>query len=292
MFDTLSQFLDAIRSTGLQPPDCITPGKLQRFPGIGKCNGNNAGWCILFYDGLGGCFGDWSSGFSENWQAKRGKPYSRAERIAFKHRAKDTRTQSEVERNKRYSEAAEIAVSIWDSAQPAMFHEYLRRKQVLPLGVRVDQHNNLLVPLTDGKEIHSLQFIQPDGTKRFLAGGRTKGMFYQIKPQSMPEKILICEGFATGATLYMDTKLPVLVAFNAGNLKTVATTACKQWPDAELTIAGDDDREKDGNPGATKARQAAIATGALVALPQWPGDAPKHLTDFNDLACWCSRGSL
>jgi putative DNA primase/helicase len=84
--------------------------------------------------------------------------------------------------------------------------------------------------------------------------------------------------------------LPVLVAFNAGNLKPVATTARKRWPDAELIIAGDDDRGIDGNPGATKAHQAAISTGALIALPQWPEDTPKHLTDFNDLACWLNRG--
>jgi putative DNA primase/helicase len=88
----------------------------------------------------------------------------------------------------------------------------------------------------------------------------------------------------------MESKLPVLVAFNAGNLIPVALTARKRWPDAELIIAGDDDRGKEGNPGATKARQAAIAASALVTLPQWPDDAPKHLTDFNDLACWLNRG--
>jgi putative DNA primase/helicase len=192
----------------------------------------------------------------------------------------------------QHQEAKLKAQKLWAEAKPAMFHDYLRQKQVLPLGIRVDQHNNLLIPLTDGEDIYSIQYIQPDGTKRFLKGGRTKGMFYRIKPQTGPEKLLICEGFATGATLHMVTKLPVLVAFNSGNLKPVALAARKRWPDTEFIITGDDDRETDGNPGATKARQAAIATGALVALPQWPGDAPKHLTDFNDLACWCSRGSL
>jgi len=292
MIDTLSQFQDAIRATGLQPPDSIFPGKLHRFPGIGKRKGNTAGWCKLFDDGLGGCFGDWSSGFSENWQAKRDRSFSYAEREAFKRRVQESRTQAEVKRKEECAEASEIALKIWNSAEPAMFHEYLRCKQVLPLGIRVDQHNNLLIPLTDGNDIHTLQFIQPDGTKRFLKGGKTRGMFYQIKPLAEPEKLLICEGFATGATLYMNTKLPVMVAFNSGNLKPVAIAARKRWPDAELIIAGDDDRENDGNPGATKARQAAIATSALVALPIWPRDAPKHLTDFNDLACWCSRGSL
>ena len=32
------------------------------------------------------------------------------------------------------------------------------------------------------------------------------------------------------------------------------------------------------------------ASGALLALPQWPEDAPEHLTDFNDLAVWLAGG--
>jgi putative DNA primase/helicase len=65
------QFLNAIRAAGLQPPDVIEPGKLYRFPGIGKCSGNTAGWCKLFEDGLGGVYGDWASGLSKTWRAKR-----------------------------------------------------------------------------------------------------------------------------------------------------------------------------------------------------------------------------
>ena len=42
MTDTLSQFQDVIRATGLQPPRVIIPGKLHRFPGIGKRKGNSA----------------------------------------------------------------------------------------------------------------------------------------------------------------------------------------------------------------------------------------------------------
>ena len=110
MTDTLSQFKDAICATGLQPPRVITPGKLHRFPGIGKRKGNTAGWCKLFGDGLGGCFGDWSSGFSENWQAKRDKRFSYAEREAFKRRVQESRTQDEVDHKKKFALAAKKAV--------------------------------------------------------------------------------------------------------------------------------------------------------------------------------------
>lgn len=70
----LFKFCDSDSSAaGFEPPDVIEPGKLHsfRFPGVGRRSGNTAGWCKLFHDGLGGCFGDWSSDFTENWQAGR-----------------------------------------------------------------------------------------------------------------------------------------------------------------------------------------------------------------------------
>ena len=284
MFDTLSQFLEAIRSTGLQPPEFITPGKLQRFPGIGKRNGNNAGWCILFYDGLGGCFGDWSSGLSESWQVKRDMPRSCTENVVFRRRVKDIRSKVQVERIEKYAEAAEKAKAIWNSAEPAMFHDYLKQKQVLPLGIRIDHHNNLLVPLMDGKQIHSLQFIQPDGTKCFLKGGKTKGVYYGIAIGVQPEKLLICEGLSTAATLYMETKTPTAVAFYASNLVPVAKVIRKQYPYSKILICGDDDYCTTGNPGKRAAISAARACGGSWAIPDFTGlNRSSRDTDFNDL---------
>jgi len=112
MNDALSQFRDATRAAGLEPPDVIEPGKLHRFPGTGKRNGNTAGSANSIDDGLGGCFGDWSSGFSENWQAKREKPFPQAERAAFIHRVEEAGKHAEAERQQQYSAAAEKAASI------------------------------------------------------------------------------------------------------------------------------------------------------------------------------------
>ena len=82
----------------------------------------------------------------------------------------------------------------------------------------------------------------------------------------------------------------MVAAIDAGNLMSVAMQARACLPDAEIIIAGDDDRHTDGNPGATKARAAAVAARALLALPEWPEDSPDHLTDFNDLAVWQAGG--
>ena len=123
MCNATSQFRDEISATGLIPPDVIVPGKMHRFPGIGKRNGNTSGWCKLFDDELGGCFGDWSSGLSENWQIKREKSISRTERLAFKCRVERARTLAASKRTDKYVRTAKEASSIWNSAKPVIFHE-------------------------------------------------------------------------------------------------------------------------------------------------------------------------
>jgi putative DNA primase/helicase len=295
MYDALSNFRDAIRAAGLEPPDVIEPGKLHRFPGNGKRRSNRAGWCLLFDDRRGGCFGDWSTGFSETWQAKRNKPYSRAERSAFARRVEEAKRQAEAERNARQADASKRATAIWNAATPAPGnHPYLIRKRIQPHDARVHK-GSLTLPVVDFTgRLTSLQFIAADGGKLLLSGGRKRRCFIPVAGnKGNPARVIICEGWATGCTLAEDESAAlVLAAIDAGNLEPVALAARRRWPSAELVIAGDDDRLTAGNPGATKAKTAAIASGALLALPQWSEDAPEHLTDFNDLAVWLAGGGV
>ncbi len=295
MYDALSNFRDAIRAAGLEPPDVIEHGKLHRFPGNGKRQSNRAGWCLLFDDGLGGCFGDWSTGFSETWQAKRDKPYSRAERSAFARRVEEAKRQAEAERNARQADASKRATAIWNAATPAPGkHPYLIRKHIQPHSARLHK-DALTLPVMDFSDrLTSLQFIAADGGKLLLSGGRKRGCFIPVAgDMTNPSRVIICEGWATGCTLAEDESAAlVLAAIDAGNLEPIALAARRRWPSAELVIAGDDDRLTAGNPGVTKAKAAAIASGALLALPQWPESAPEHLTDFNDLAVWLAGGGV
>lgn len=293
MNNAISQFRDIMRAAGLESPEVIEPGKLHRFPGAGKRPANRAGWCVLFDDGLGGCFGDWSSGLYETWQAKRNKPYSRAERAAFARRVEAAKQQAEAEQRARQAEAAKRAAAIWNAATPAPHtHPYLTRKRIQPHDARIHK-GALTLPVMDftGK-LTSLQFIATDGGKLLLSGGRKRGCFIPVAGEmENPARVLTCEGWATGCTLAEDEPTAlVLAAIDAGNLEPVAMAVRRHWPSAELVIAGDDDRSTAGNPGATKAKAAAIASDALFALPQWPKDAPDHLTDFNDLAVWLAGG--
>jgi putative DNA primase/helicase len=266
---------------------------LHRFPGIGKSLGNRAGWCLLFDDGLGGCFGDWSSGLFETWQAKHRRPRSWAEQNSFARKAGEARRQAEAKRQTLQTIAENRAAAIWNAAKPApRDHPYLIRKRIQPHDAKLHK-DALTLPVMDFTcRLTSLQFIAADGDKLLLKGGRKRGCFIPVAGNTQdPTRIIICEGWATGCTLAEDEPAAlVLAAIDAGNLNPVALSARRHWPSSELVIAGDDDRRTADNPGASKARTAAISSGALLALPQWPENAPENLTDFNDLAVWLAGG--
>lgn len=294
MNDAFSDFRDAIRNAGLEPPDVIRLGKLHRFPGVGKRPSNRAGWCLLFGDGLAGCFGDWSTDLSEIWQAKQEKHFSDSERAALARRVKTMKQQTESALRARQSHAANRALAIWRAAPAAPEdHPYLIRKGIQRHNARTHR-GTLVLAITDFYgELASLQFIAADGSKRLLSRGRKRGCFIRVTGDLIrPSRVVICEGWATGCTLAQSEPTAlVLAAIDAGNLEPVAMTARRHWPAAELVIAGDDDRLTPGNPGVTKAKAAAIASGAALILPRWPDDAPQHLTDFNDLARFLDQRS-
>ena len=286
MIDSLD-FYDAMANAGLEPPYDLISGRFYRFPGIGKPKKNRAAWCILFEDGKAGCFGDWSTGLFQSWYCKHS--YSTARRANVLQKIQQAKAIAAQAQQATHEKAAEQAAMIWHRGAPALDeHPYLRNKQISKHGARCC-YNELILPIIDiDGALTSLQFIKEDGVKRLLRGGRKQGCMIPVElPQDIPEKIIICEGWATGCTLAdNDPGVTVLAAIDAGNLESVAWLVRQAWPSAVLIIAGDDDRQIDGNPGASKAHAAALAAQAELALPQWPKDAPLHLTDFNDLATW------
>jgi putative DNA primase/helicase len=157
------------------------------------------------------------------------------------------------------------------------------QKNVEPHGTRQDRHGNLVVPISDGQTLTSLQFIGADGSKRFLSGGRISGCWFAIRGKK-DGPILIGEGFATMATLTQETGAPAVIAFHAGNLKPVAQAVRRLNPKDDIVICGDDDQWTEGNPGRTKAKAAALEIGAMLLIPDFTGmDLSGRPTDWNDL---------
>jgi putative DNA primase/helicase len=101
--------------------------------------------------------------------------------------------------------AAARATWLWEAAHPAPAdHPYLRRKQVGAHGLRCDRAGNLIVPLRDAEGLlHTIETITAEGEKRYLAGGAKAGHFCTIGGVlGDTDAFLICEGWATGASLH------------------------------------------------------------------------------------------
>ncbi|MDG9926543.1 MULTISPECIES: toprim domain-containing protein [unclassified Pseudomonas] len=262
----------------------VADGSIHRFHVPGDRTGTENGWYVLFADGIAsGCFGSWKAGTSHTWSSR--EPANPVEAEQMRQRIEQARRQREAEQHQRQQQAARYAAWRWENARRAdPDHPYLVAKLIRPYGLR--QHDDeLLVPLYSAGLLVNLQRIALDGTKRFLSGGQVKGCYSPLGSLGNGP-LYICEGWATGATLHQHSGCAVACAMNAGNLKPVALALRASYPAAEIVIAGDDDRQTEGNPGRTAATAAALAVSGLVTFPDWPADAPPELTDFNDLANW------
>jgi len=282
MRDVIEQFRTAIHDAGLNPPEVIeADGKLHRFTTNGK-HSDDAGWYVFHEDGIpAGAFGDWRTGASETWRANIGRRLSREEDAAHRARIEAIRREREAGHAQRKAEARERAAAIWQVAVPAPDkHPYLVSKGVKAHGLRLHE-GALVVPMRDGAELQSLQFIGADGGKRFLAGARVSGCYFAIgEPNGT---LCIAEGCATSASIFEATGYAVAVAFTAGNLLPVARALRAKFPDLRLIVCADDDAATDGNPGLTKAREATQAVGGFLAVPEFGAGRPPGATDFNDL---------
>ncbi|PNM25779.1 DUF927 domain-containing protein [Yersinia enterocolitica] len=135
------------------------------------------------------------------------------------------------------------------------------------------------------------QVINPDGSKRLLAGTTKKGSFIPVRHQPStevePVTVLITEGYATGVTVSLLDDGVVIAALDEGNLIHVAKVCRAKWPQAKIIIAADNDWHEPGecdekgkpkqNIGVISAEKAAISVSGWVATP--PTD---HKADWDD----------
>ena len=198
----------------------------------------------------------------------------------------------EQERAKVHEAAAQRCQAMWDSFSWASSSPYLERKGVSAFGLKEDQ-GNLSVPLKNAEgQLRGFQAIAPDGQKTFARGMEKKGNFHLIgadeKDLSQGE-ILLCEGYATGASLHMATGKAVAVAFDSGNLLPVAEAIRAKYPNAAITICADNDHsiQREGKPynvGLEKAKMAAQKVNGSIKTPLFTEkEKSQGLTDFNDL---------
>jgi putative DNA primase/helicase len=306
--DPADQFAEALRSCALRPDGPVhMDGQMHRVPVEGDKGNERSGAYVGYLDQRpAGFIQNFKTGVKTTWKAS-GKVAALDSEDRRRVAAEATQRQHErtLERDRQYERAARQAEAIWMAATPIAAHPYLTEKGVPSHGLRqgtdgqtitaqdrdgieyaVSIAGRLLVPVEDPRgTMMSLQFIDAAGTKMFLPKGRVESGHFVIGDLGKPGPLLIAEGYATAATLYELTDIPVIVAFNAGNLAPVAETLRQLQPDRIIYIAGDNDHQQEArgkpNVGRAKAAEAAAAIGGFVLLPVFTEQDTG--SDWNDL---------
>ena len=276
---------------------------------------------------------------------------------AHKKRMEENRRQAEVTAKLAADRAAQWANAVWLQCREVTDladHDYLARKGLTSAhGARLFESNEgvmldggekddyqrlsrywgaLVVPMTDtlGRR-RGLQFILSKTKHKELIASRegkdkdywprglaNDGLYFPLGG-SMHGVGLVCEGFATAASLHEATGLPVAVAFDAGGVPKVGELIWKaKKKRINLLFCADDDALQKcaacgqittvvelkcthcgaahgkGNAGVAKAREAAGATSGGWVAPIFSSRATdkKGPTDFNDLAALEGRHAV
>ena len=315
--------LDQLRAVGIRPRD----GRLViDAPGFQRCvvdgeGRETRGWYQLRSMPLRerpgeyaivGSFGVWRGAENESHQVvvRLDVGMTPEERSLMRQVQVRAQRDAGVEQLRLQQKMADRAAGWWARMDVSGRSAYLERKG-LPAGnlygARVSARGNLVIPAIDSAaRIWCLQVIYSDPEikarkkrdKDYTPKSATyRGRYFVIGPSLYAGGVaLVCEGFATGASLHEATGLAVVVAFAAGNLQPAVQEIAKAHRGIRLLICADDDYDWQAipdkpklNAGVVAARQAALAVAGAVCLPVFPGDRPtvthKGPTDFNDLHC-------
>lgn len=190
-----------------------------------------------------GWYLNFRQGEVHKWHIKSDKKHTPEERAAWKKKAELAKAKAEKDEAERHERVKSEVNELWKGYKPANpDHPYLKRKGIKPHGIRQDGAD-LIVPMEDDDVIWSLQRITPDGAKYFYEGGRVSGCYFVMAEKGgRLDRLIICEGFATGASIREATDMPVKVAFNKGNLKHVAKSMRGKYPFSIIIVAADNDR--------------------------------------------------
>lgn len=305
-------------AAGLRTGDKLVPtGKIVRFHVDGDKKGSKNGFFVFHEDPPeSGYFGSFKLGTEDTWTVERPEKLTPEERNTLRERMERTRRERADELARAQELARIAATAIMAATKPAdPQHPYLLAKNIsgvpgaLELAENVhyevlDQdkpkrlaRKGVLVNPIKGPDgtLHSVQTIDGEGRKHFIKGTAKAGNYRSIG--KLTKRIIIVEGFSTGATVYLATGCCIVIAYDSGNLLAVARAIRRKYPDHEIVIGADNDRltlKPVPNPGMHHACEAAAAVAGMVAWPEFERDATlpngQTPTDFNDLATL--RGNL
>ncbi len=320
MSDPISQFAEALAAAGYVPKGGKIIADDEWHPAF--INGEktpHGAYSMKIVDGdfaIGCFFNRKDKENKTDWHSKSDKKMSAEDRKRIKKLMAEQEKQREAKNALRYASVSRRITRAIGKMEKADKHPYLGKKGIEPHGVKYRRKGNeLIIPGygVDGKT-WTLQRILPNGKKYMFPGGRKKGSYFAFATADEDKSIfLICEGYATGASIREATGKPTVAAFDAGNIQYVIADLKKKYPSSKFVICADSDaftfyeakKPKDidaaqilgndprwqewadkgyiWNVGIEKAKEAAVKIGGAAVI--WPEFVSRETkpTDFNDL---------
>ncbi|WP_244427532.1 toprim domain-containing protein [Bartonella vinsonii] len=166
--------------------------------------------------------------------------------------------------------------------------------------IRTFLAGDLIIPLWDkDNNLSTLQMVNPT-FKSFMKDGKKHECFTIVGSNNvgisalnndLENPILIAEGYATASAVAQITHMPVVAAFDSGNLKNVGRVIRDKYPDRIILFVADNDHatqekllsngKKGTNVGITAAYNAAVDVGGGVVYPEFKKEE-KDFSDWDD----------
>jgi putative DNA primase/helicase len=268
----------------------LNSNKFQRFKNKNARKKGKDIFIRIHGNGEGASFGDWHD--RDNWKTIWDKNYRE---LSIEEKIKRDIALEQIKREEweRKNKAIHRMTLLWEKhcQQDAdLDHPYMIKKQLWRSLYARRLRSHIIIPIHDiDYNLISLQKIRANGFKTFISGtSPSDGMCWLSEPlpSNYDGVIRLCEGWATGVTIYEAIGGPIICAMNAYNMVNVAIAFHKRYPNAILKICADDDAYTLNNIGFICAVRAKLHTGGTIYYPDFSQlDCSKKPTDFNDLMC-------
>ena len=292
--NTIDDLLNAMREFGLRV-DFLKEGSLQRV-GVNAVggqrpdkSGETSGWYIYHQintDYACCVYGNWRTGEERKFFTGSTFKLSKQEQKQLHAKLEEVKVKAAEDKARKQEETAEYVKDKFTKADQVTAHPYLEAKQIGSYGIK-EANGNLLIPMyrlhpeTKELDLRSLQYIMPDGQKRFASAGETKGSFFLIGTDlasiNQVEKIAVVEGYATGVSIYEHCNIPVLIVFSA-NFCLEALSRFRKIYNGQFILALDND---DSGVGQDRAKEVQSAIfNCITRIPSVKGDYNDLFLDF------------
>ena len=229
-------------------------------------------------------FGNWRTTFEGKFTSYNPNDMSAEQKRDLQTKLDEAQQRREEAKKIQHEQVSQYAKDKFASANEVTDHQYLTNKQVKNYGLKTI-NKNLLIPVhalqnNNGQletELRSLQYIYPNGDKKFASGGEVKGNIFLIncKPNELNnlDNLYIVEGYATGSSI-ASLGLAVCVVFSANFCLSALTRLRSISINTRFVLCLDNDESGVGQKCANEV--ATAVSNSIVRLPSIIGD-------FNDL---------